>query len=148
MVTRFCLSAHPVQSRKVQRLRYKLGSKSLSVTAGTGAVPNAEVRDLLQNDAVPIEYRNTIVVPHWAGLDFGGANGMAMTDTMAAQGVTTLMLTPEEAARELRISRAKVYQMMASGELPSIKLGGNRRIRLSALRAYIDRLEVEANGAA
>ena len=29
----------------------------------------------------------------------------------------------------LGVSRAKVYELMASGELPSVRVGGSRRIR-------------------
>jgi excisionase family DNA binding protein len=44
-----------------------------------------------------------------------------------------LLLTPEEAATVLRIGRTRLYQLLATGDLPSIKLGGSRRIAVAAL---------------
>jgi excisionase family DNA binding protein len=39
----------------------------------------------------------------------------------------------------LQVSRSKVYLLMKSGELPSVKLGKNRRIPWAALYALLDR---------
>lgn len=49
-----------------------------------------------------------------------------------------LLLTPEAAARELSIGRATLYELIRKGELPSLKIGGSRRIRRDALLAFID----------
>ena len=43
-----------------------------------------------------------------------------------------------EAARLLRYSRAKVYEMLSSGELPSTRHGASRRIPVMALRAWVE----------
>jgi excisionase family DNA binding protein len=51
----------------------------------------------------------------------------------------TLTLTPAEAARELRISRSKCYELLAAGELPSIRVGASRRVPRRALQEWIDR---------
>lgn len=51
-----------------------------------------------------------------------------------------LTLTPVEVGRELKISRAKVFQLLRGG-LPSFKVGSQRRISRSALEAFIARLE-------
>jgi excisionase family DNA binding protein len=59
-----------------------------------------------------------------------------------------LALRPEEAAAALGISRAKAYQLIATGELPSFKMGGNRRVSAEALRAFVARLEAENGSAA
>ncbi len=42
----------------------------------------------------------------------------------------------------LGVSRAKIYELMASGELPSVRVGGSRRIRAEDLDAFIAGLEV------
>ena len=52
-----------------------------------------------------------------------------------------LLLTPEEAARALRVGRNKVYELIASGDLPSVKLGRCRRIPVDALRRFVDDLQ-------
>jgi excisionase family DNA binding protein len=55
-----------------------------------------------------------------------------------------LLLTPEEAARALRVGRNKVYELIASRELPSVKLGRCRRIPVDALRQFVDALREAA----
>jgi excisionase family DNA binding protein len=50
-----------------------------------------------------------------------------------------LLLKPEEAAEVLQLSRAKVYGLVASGILPSIRFGNLIRIPVDELRAWIAR---------
>ncbi len=44
------------------------------------------------------------------------------------------------AARWLSISRSKVYELMASGELASVQIDRSRRITRAALEDYVERL--------
>jgi len=53
-----------------------------------------------------------------------------------------LLLRPEEAARALALSRARVYQLLATGELGSVNIGASRRVPLVDLRGYVQRLRV------
>lgn len=55
--------------------------------------------------------------------------------------VERLAYSPTEAAAALGISRAKLYQLLESGELPSITLGRRRLIRPAAIEALLDSLE-------
>jgi excisionase family DNA binding protein len=48
-----------------------------------------------------------------------------------------LLLRPVEAAEAIGIGRSKVYELLASGELPSIRIGGSVRVPVDALRAWI-----------
>ncbi len=48
----------------------------------------------------------------------------------------------EEAAAELNISRAKMFELLKTNEVESIKIGRSRRIPAAALVAYIERLRV------
>ena len=48
-----------------------------------------------------------------------------------------LLVKPVEAAELLRISRARVYELVATGELPSVKIGKFTRIPLTALRQWV-----------
>jgi len=48
-----------------------------------------------------------------------------------------LLVTPQEAAKLLSISRSKTYELIAKGQLPSITLGYSRRIPLAELRVFI-----------
>jgi excisionase family DNA binding protein len=47
--------------------------------------------------------------------------------------VTKLLLRPEEVAEALGISKSKAYQMIRSGELPSVVLTGGRLVRVPAV---------------
>ncbi|NED54804.1 helix-turn-helix domain-containing protein, partial [Micromonospora aurantiaca] len=49
-----------------------------------------------------------------------------------------LLLTVPEAAEALAISRSKLYELLASGALRSVRIDGSRRIPLNTLNDYID----------
>lgn len=51
-----------------------------------------------------------------------------------------LLFTAEEAAEVLGLGRTKVYELMASGRLLSVKIGTCRRVPADALRSYVDSL--------
>jgi excisionase family DNA binding protein len=55
-----------------------------------------------------------------------------------ATGTMVKLLTVVEAARELGISRSKVYELLADGELPSVRIGRTRRIAVSALEEFVN----------
>jgi excisionase family DNA binding protein len=59
-------------------------------------------------------------------------------DTSQPLKLEPLLLRPEEAAKVLSLSRARLYQLIAEGVIPSIKLGGSRRISVSALQDWIE----------
>jgi excisionase family DNA binding protein len=65
-----------------------------------------------------------------------------MTDSkmVPTTGTIKLLYTPMEAATALGISRSTLYVLLASGEIPSVRIGASRRIRGAALDAYIDSL--------
>jgi excisionase family DNA binding protein len=44
-----------------------------------------------------------------------------------------LLVTPEEAAELLSIGRTKLYELMADGTLPSVRIGKSRRVPRRAL---------------
>ena len=50
-----------------------------------------------------------------------------------------LLLRPAEAATALGIGRTKVYELIAAGELPSIRIGASVRVPVAALEAWIAR---------
>ena len=50
-----------------------------------------------------------------------------------------LLLRPIEAADAIGLSRSAIYQLLASGELPSIRIGGSVRIPVDKLREWLDR---------
>ena len=54
-----------------------------------------------------------------------------------------LLLRPTEAAVVLSLGRSKVYELMRLGLLPSVKIGGARRIPRSALAEFVSGLGEE-----
>lgn len=54
--------------------------------------------------------------------------------------VTKLLLTPEEAAKVLGIGRTKVYELMLSNALESVKIGACRRIPTESLATFVQAL--------
>jgi excisionase family DNA binding protein len=52
-----------------------------------------------------------------------------------------LLLTVEEAAEALSIGRSKLYELVASGSLRSVRIDKCRRVPLSAVVEFIDQLE-------
>ena len=51
-----------------------------------------------------------------------------------------LLIAVEEAARRLAIGRTAAYSLIRRGELRSVKIGRSRRVPVSTLQEYVDRL--------
>lgn len=48
-----------------------------------------------------------------------------------------ILLTPEEAAQALNVSRTKVFELLQVQALKSVKIGKSRRIPTEAVREYV-----------
>jgi len=57
----------------------------------------------------------------------------------------SFLYTVQEAAEALKMSRSKVYGLMKGGELPSVKIGGSRRLRKQDLMDYVNCLDSEVS---
>lgn len=55
-----------------------------------------------------------------------------------------LAVSPSEAARMASISRTKLYELIATNAIASVKFGSRRLIRVSAIEAWLDSLSAEA----
>jgi excisionase family DNA binding protein len=51
-----------------------------------------------------------------------------------------LLASVEEAARAIGVSRAYAYELIASGQLPSVQLGRRRLVPTRALSEWVDRM--------
>jgi excisionase family DNA binding protein len=51
--------------------------------------------------------------------------------------IEPLLLTANEAAEALAIGRSKVYELIMSGELESVRIGGCRRVPADALVQFV-----------
>lgn len=55
--------------------------------------------------------------------------------------IPAVLLRPEDAAAALGIGRTKVYELMRSRALRSVKVGGLRRIPSTAITEFVTQLE-------
>ena len=53
--------------------------------------------------------------------------------------VDRLLLRPIEAAEAIGVGRSKIYELLASGTLPSVRIGASVRVPVDALRAWVER---------
>ena len=51
--------------------------------------------------------------------------------------IERVLLRPNEAGDAIGISRSKAYELIAKGQIPSLKVGGCVRVSVDALRAWI-----------
>lgn len=52
-----------------------------------------------------------------------------------------LLYKVTDVAQVLSLSRTKVYELVRSGELTSVRIGGSRRVRGEDLARYVESLE-------
>jgi excisionase family DNA binding protein len=67
------------------------------------------------------------------------------------ESVQPLLLTVQEAAQALRISRSRMYEILRAGDVEAVGLPGGaqgQRVVYSSLVEYVDRLRQKAQGAA
>jgi len=55
--------------------------------------------------------------------------------------MATLLLTVEQAAEALALSRTVIYELMGAGKLDSVHIGRARRITQASLEEYVSRLQ-------
>lgn len=56
--------------------------------------------------------------------------------------MSKLLYTPDEAAEVLGMSRTRLYRLINSGEVESVKIGGLRRIPVAALERFVQSLRL------
>ena len=59
----------------------------------------------------------------------------------------SLLLTPEEAAKLLRVGRTTVYGLMKTGDLRPVHIGRSCRLTRAELERYVARLQTPAQAA-
>lgn len=57
-----------------------------------------------------------------------------------------ILLTVEQSARRLGISRTTMYGLIASGEVQTVQIGRARRVPVEALRDFVRRLREAQHG--
>jgi len=59
------------------------------------------------------------------------------------EGFLPTLLTPDEAAAELAISRTVLYDLLRDKRLGSVKIGRSRRIPAAAISDYVESISAE-----
>jgi excisionase family DNA binding protein len=75
---------------------------------------------------------------------FPGEGCHAAPDTAEEKDMDPLLIKIPDAAAQLGVSRAKLYELIATGALPAVKVDGCRRIRTQDLYDFVARLATSA----
>lgn len=70
-----------------------------------------------------------------------------MAEKVAPVNPLPLLLKVEETARLLNIGRTRVYDLLRTGQLSSVKIFGARRVPLTSIHLYIETLLQEPGAA-
>ncbi|MCY3842840.1 MAG: helix-turn-helix domain-containing protein [Acidobacteria bacterium] len=74
----------------------------------------------------------------------GARSGPAEPVAVAAASALAEILTPDEVAAYLKVSKKTVYKIVRSGALPAFKAGKHWRVRRADLGAWIARRSKES----
>lgn len=66
-----------------------------------------------------------------------------MPSALKIAGGSDRLLTPDEVAEWLRVSRMTVYRLIRAGQLRALRLGKNYRIPRSWVRQYLETRKVK-----
>ncbi len=66
-----------------------------------------------------------------------------MTQKASAEEAVEQLLTTEEVMHSLRVSRSKIYLMVATGELRALRMGRKMRFRKRDVQALIEKRATE-----
>jgi excisionase family DNA binding protein len=66
-----------------------------------------------------------------------------MTSLLSPAPEEAVLYTPAEVAQRTKLGKTKVYELLATGELESLRIGTRRRIPHNALVRYIDSLRTQ-----
>ena len=74
-------------------------------------------------------------------------NPISHPHTITALMESSQLITVDEAIQLLKVSRTKIYHLMNSGRLVSVKIDTARRIKLASALAFIEGAIEEPHGA-
>jgi excisionase family DNA binding protein len=57
-----------------------------------------------------------------------------------------ILLRPLEAAEAIGVGRSRMYELLAAGEIPSVRIGASIRVPVAALREWIDQQTAARRG--
>jgi excisionase family DNA binding protein len=56
-----------------------------------------------------------------------------------------LLVSTATVAKQLELGKTKIFELIAAGELESVKVGRVRRVTFDSVTSYVDRLRAEQN---
>jgi excisionase family DNA binding protein len=132
------------------RGHFSTKSRTYSVTLGSLRADRAthQREHAIAIGAQPdLDRYTTLVVTEWHYVGRGDPPAADIPLPRGSPPCPGLLLTVPEAAQALAISRSKLYELLASGTIASIRIDGSRRIPLTALEDYVSRLLTERTAA-
>jgi excisionase family DNA binding protein len=79
-------------------------------------------------------------VIEWSNVAPSPATPSASRAYRSEEYMDKLLLTPEEAAEVLGVGRSRVYDLIRTRQLTSVRIGKSRRVPVTAVHAYVERL--------
>lgn len=67
----------------------------------------------------------------------------AMETDAEASEEAFLLLTVDQVIKRLRLSRATIYRLIATEDLPTVRFGRARRVMLASLKHWVEKREQE-----
>ncbi len=66
---------------------------------------------------------------------------------LEAEKHMTTLLTVQDGARDIAVSKSRMYELLNAGEIESVKIGRSRKIVRESLTQYVERLRSTAGSA-
>lgn len=96
-------------------------------------------RDRMRRDDQPVPGELAELQQRWTETARGGQAGTESAPIeVPAHDQGRLLLTYEETARVLSVSRKTIYRLTGAGDLPVVKVGGLMRIHRDDVEAYVE----------
>ena len=57
-----------------------------------------------------------------------------------------ILIRPIEVAQALSLGRSKIYELIASGTIPVVRIGRSVRVPIEELRAWVNKQKQESSG--
>lgn len=57
-----------------------------------------------------------------------------------------LLIRPAEAAQAFGLGRSKIYELIARGTIPSVRIGRSVRVPIQELKDWLDSQQIETSG--
>ena len=104
---------------------------------GIGKNEEAYIRSIAERIGTQVGQTVTDLMAEIMTLILVDRSKIATQSPFAVARITDRLLTANEIASRLHISKSKVYRMMRNGEIPTVRIGKTERVRAQDLEVFI-----------